>query len=104
MAPYNHETEGETLVKTEKEVKEPPLYKVFLHNDDYTTMEFVVEILLHVFSRSMEDSTAIMLNVHRKGIGLCGIYTHEVSETKMDMVHTLAQEHGFPLKCTMERE
>jgi ATP-dependent Clp protease adaptor protein ClpS len=104
MAPYNHETEGDTLVKTEKEVKEPPMYKVFLHNDDYTTMEFVVEILLHVFNKSVEDSTAIMLNVHRKGIGLCGIYTHEVSETKMDMVHTLAQEHGFPLKCTMERE
>jgi len=104
MAPYNHETEGDTLVKTEKEVKEPPMYKVFLHNDDYTTMEFVVEILLNVFNKSVEDSTAIMLNVHRKGIGLCGIYTHEVSETKMDMVHTLAQEHGFPLKCTMERE
>ena len=67
-------------------------------------MEFVVEILLHVFNKSVEDSTAIMLNVHQKGIGLCGIYTHEVSETKVDMVHTLAQEHGFPLKCTMERE
>ncbi|HEA70255.1 hypothetical protein LCGC14_1800580 [marine sediment metagenome] len=104
MAPYNHETEGDTLVKTEREVKEPPLYKVLLHNDDYTTMEFVVEILLHVFNKSVEDSTAIMLNVHQKGIGLCGVYTHEVSETKMDMVHTLAQEHGFPLKCTMERE
>ena len=104
MAPYNHQTEGDTIVRTEKEVEEPHMYKVFLHNDDYTTMEFVVEILIHVFNKSAEDSAGIMLNVHRKGIGLCGIFTQEVAETKVDMVRNLAQEHGFPLKCTMERE
>ena len=104
MAPYNHEAEGDTLLKTEKKVKEPSMYKVFLHNDDYTTMEFVVEILIHIFDKSVEDSTVIMLNVHQHGLGLCGIYIYEVAETKEDMVHTLAQENGFPLKCTMEKE
>jgi ATP-dependent Clp protease adaptor protein ClpS len=92
--------ESETGVK----VKEPSLYRVLLHNDDYTSMEFVVLVLIHVFNKSIEESTRIMLNVHNTGIGVCGVYPHEVAETKVETVHTLARENGFPLKCTMERE
>ncbi|MDX9787337.1 MAG: ATP-dependent Clp protease adapter ClpS [Desulfobacterales bacterium] len=90
----------ETL--TRERVEEPRLYKVLLHNDDYTTMEFVVDILMNVFHKSQEDAVLIMLNVHKQGIGLCGIYTFDVAETKVDLVHSLARSNGFPLKCTME--
>ncbi|MBU0986314.1 MAG: ATP-dependent Clp protease adapter ClpS [Proteobacteria bacterium] len=101
---YGPEVEEGVDSEIRDEVDEPSLYKVLLHNDDYTTMDFVVEILLFVFTKSSEEAVRIMLNVHRNGIGLCGVYTYEVSETKVDIVHALAREHGFPLKCTMERE
>ena len=96
----------EESIKTEShdKVREPSMYKVLLHNDDYTTMDFVVEILRYVFKKSETEATTIMLNVHQQGIGLCGVYTYEVAETKVDIVHTLAREKGFPLKCTMEKE
>jgi ATP-dependent Clp protease adaptor protein ClpS len=90
--------------RTRRHVKEPNLYKVLLHNDDYTTMEFVVEILMTVFNKSIEESTRIMLNVHQKGIGVCGIYTYELAETKVDTVERIARANDFPLKCSMERE
>ncbi|VTR68180.1 regulatory protein for ClpA substrate specificity (fragment) [Desulfosarcina cetonica] len=80
------------------------MYRVLLHNDDYTTMEFVVEILKYVFNKSTEAATTIMMNVHRKGVGVCGIYPHEIAETKVDTVHNLARESGFPLRCSMEQE
>lgn len=80
------------------------MYRVLLHNDDYTTMEFVVEILVHIFHKTIEDATRIMLNVHEKGIGVCGVYTFEVAETKVDTVHSIARDHGFPLKCSMEKD
>lgn len=99
----NPETEEEVVSKTEQEVEEPPMYRVLLHNDDYTTMEFVVELLMHIFKKSIEEATRIMLNVHRNGKGVCGIYTYEVAETKVAMVHELARERGFPLKSTMEK-
>ena len=102
MSQYFSETQDE--VKTDKKVKEPSLYRVLLHNDDYTTMEFVVEILMHIFHKTIEDATRIMLNVHEKGVGVCGVYTFEVSETKVDTVHNLARDHGFPLKCSMEKD
>ena len=86
------------------DLEEPPLYRVLLHNDDYTTMQFVVEVLMVVFNKSMEEATRIMLNVHEKGVGLCGIYPFEIAETKVDTVDSLARENGFPLKCSMERE
>ena len=82
----------------------PPMYKVILHNDDYTTMEFVVEILIKVFGKSLEKASIIMLNVHRQGKGICGSYTREIAETKVNTVHNLAREQGFPLKSTMEKE
>jgi len=80
------------------------MYKVILHNDDYTTMEFVVEILVSVFGKSLEKATQIMLNVHNKGKETCGIYPREIAETKVETVHNLASNKGFPLKSTMEKE
>ena len=104
MSEYNPELEEEVDSEIRDEVREPPMYRVLLHNDDYTTMDFVVEILMLVFNKSPEEAVNIMLNVHRKGIGLCGVYTYEVSETKVETVHAIAREHGFPLKCSMEKE
>ena len=104
MSEYSPETEEEVISETRDEIDEPPMYKVLLHNDDYTTMEFVVEILMLVFNKTPEEAVEIMLNVHQKGIGICGVYTYEVSETKVNTVHDLARENGFPLKCTMEEE
>jgi len=104
MNEYSPEVEEEVIYETKDEVREPSMFRVLLHNDDYTTMEFVVEILIIVFNKSPEEAVEIMLNVHRKGIGICGVYTYEVSETKVNIVHVLAQENGFPLKCTMEKE
>ncbi len=89
---------------TKEDVKEPPMFRVLLHNDDYTTMEFVVEILMAVFKKSVEEATQIMLNVHRRGIGVCGIYTREIAETKVETVIRLARDNGHPLRCTMEKE
>jgi ATP-dependent Clp protease adaptor protein ClpS len=96
--------EEEVLSETRDEVEEPPLYKVLLHNDDYTTMEFVVEVLMFVFRKPPEEATRIMLDVHRKGIGICGVYPYELAEVKVDTVENLARDSGYPLKCTMERE
>ncbi|RPJ18278.1 MAG: ATP-dependent Clp protease adaptor ClpS [Desulfobacteraceae bacterium] len=98
------EIEESALSSTKDEAKEPSMYKVLLHNDDYTTMDFVVEILITVFNKSMEDSILIMMNVHRQGIGICGFYTFEVAETKMNSVHALAGRKGFPLRCSIEKE
>jgi ATP-dependent Clp protease adaptor protein ClpS len=98
------DTEEQVRSKTREDVAEPPMYRVLLLNDDFTTMEFVVRILMRVFQKSLEDATRIMLNVHQVGVGLCGVYSHEVAETKIDQVHGLAESNGFPLKCTMEKE
>lgn len=86
-----------------EEQKNPPFYKVLLHNDDYTTMEFVVEILMVFFHKSLEEATRIMLNVHHSGTGLCGLYPREIAETKVDAVTKHARANGFPLKTTMEK-
>jgi ATP-dependent Clp protease adaptor protein ClpS len=104
MSQYESEVEESLSSETGEEVEEPPMYKVMLLNDDYTTMEFVVEILVYVFQKSSEEATRIMLNVHRSGVGVCGVYALEVAETKVETVLTLARENGFPLKCIMERE
>jgi len=105
MSDYNDpETKGDVITETRDDVTEPSMYRVLLLNDDYTTMEFVVEVLMLVFTKSVEEATQIMLNVHRIGVGLCGVYTYEVAETKVETVHALAKERGFPLKCSMEKE
>jgi len=86
------------------EYEEPPMYRVLLLNDDYTPMDFVVEILQEIFHKDRSEAERIMLNVHRKGAGLCGIYTYEIAETKVTRVRAKAKEAGFPLRCTMEPE
>ena len=91
-----------TRTRTEKKLKQPPLYRVLLHNDDYTTMEFVVHVLQSIFNHADAEATQIMLHVHRKGIGVAGVYTREVAETKIDQVHALARAHEFPLRCSMD--
>jgi ATP-dependent Clp protease adaptor protein ClpS len=88
--------------RTEEILQEPIKYKILMHNDDYTTMDFVVQVLETVFNKSPSEAVQIMLNVHRKGIGVCGIFTAEVAETKVETVHSMARQHGFPLKCSME--
>lgn len=82
----------------------PKRYKVLLHNDDYTTMEFVVHILKTVFGKTEDEAAAIMLKVHQEGTGICGVYTAEIAEAKVALVRHLARKNGFPLKCTMEEE
>ncbi len=82
----------------------PPMYKVILHNDDYTSMEFVVQILITIFGKSLEKATEIMLNVHNKGKEICGLYPRQIAETKIETVYNLATGKGFPLKSTMEKE
>jgi len=93
---------GEPDVILDEEVQEPRLYRVLLHNDDYTTMEFVIGILVEVFHKSAEQAAAIMLAVHEQGMGVCGVYPHEMAETKVATVHSRARGAGFPLKSTME--
>lgn len=95
--------QGAVATKEWVEVQEPPLYKVLLHNDDYTSMEFVVQILEVIFHKSTQEATRIMLNVHEKGIGVAGVYTREICETKIAVVHELARKNEFPLRCSMER-
>ena len=93
----------ELVVAEEKTtLKKPPLYKVLLHNDDFTTMEFVVYVLQTVFQRSESDAIHIMLKVHQEGVGVAGIYTYEVAETKAAKVIDLAQANEYPLLCTVE--
>ncbi|MGE0046952.1 MAG: ATP-dependent Clp protease adapter ClpS [Hyphomonadaceae bacterium] len=90
--------------KTRTRTKKPSLYRVLLLNDDYTPMEFVVYVLERFFNKGREDATRIMLHVHQNGVGLCGIYTFEVAETKVAQVLDLARRHEHPLQCTMEKD
>jgi len=102
MPEKNTDREGSVLTEDIIETQEPKLYKVLLHNDDYTSMEFVISILENVFHKSPPDATEIMLNVHNKGIGVAGVYTREICETKISVVHQLAKTNDFPLRCSME--
>jgi ATP-dependent Clp protease adaptor protein ClpS len=104
MAGADRQTDGEILERTKQETKKPELFKVFLLNDDYTTMDFVVEILESVFQKQPAEAFRIMMMVHTQGKGLCGVYPHEVAETKIDTVVTRARENGFPLRAAMEPE
>lgn len=97
-------TAANTVTKTKPKTKRPSLYKVLLLNDDYTPMEFVVHILERFFAKSREEAVHIMLQVHRHGVGICGIFTYEVAETKVTQVVEFARRHQHPLQCTMEKE
>jgi ATP-dependent Clp protease adaptor protein ClpS len=98
--------EGRTglVTKTRPKTKKPSLYKVLLLNDDYTPMEFVILVLEKYFGKSPEEATRIMLHVHQKGVGVCGVFTYEVAETKVTQVMDVARQNGHPLQCTMEKE
>jgi ATP-dependent Clp protease adaptor protein ClpS len=93
----------QVLTRTKAKTQKPSLYKVLLLNDDYTPMEFVVEVLRQFFNKTSEDAYTIMLHVHQRGIGVCGIYTFEVAETKVTQVMDFARKHGHPLQCTLEK-
>jgi ATP-dependent Clp protease adaptor protein ClpS len=90
--------------KTRTRTAKPALYKVLMLNDDYTPMEFVVLTLQRFFKMTIEDATRVMLHVHQRGVGVCGIFTYEVAETKVNQVIDFAREHQHPLQCTMEKE
>ncbi len=93
----------ELAVETAKpRLKRPPLYRVLLINDDYTTMEFVIQVLQNIFHMSEEKAAQIMLHVHQKGAGVCGIFTREIAESKVEQVLQYAQQNKHPLQCTME--
>lgn len=96
--------DGLVVEEARPKLKKPNLYKVLLLNDDFTPMEFVVVVLEQVFAKPREQAVQIMLHVHQKGVGVCGVYTHDIAETKVRQVMDFAQEHQHPLQCTMEPE
>ena len=92
------------VVKTKPKTKKPSMYKVLMLNDDYTPMEFVVHILERFFNKNRQEATRIMLHVHRRGVGVCGVYTYEVAETKVTQVMDFARQNQHPLQCTLEKD
>ena len=92
------------IVKSKAKTKKPSLYKVLMLNDDYTPMEFVVHVLQRFFGKSHDEATQIMLHVHQRGVGICGVYTYEIAETKVTQVVDYARKHQHPLQCTLEKE
>ena len=92
------------VIKARPKTRKPAMYKVLMLNDDYTPMEFVVHVLERFFQKSREDATRIMLHVHQHGVGVCGVFTYEVAETKVAQVIEFARRHQHPLQCTMEKE
>jgi ATP-dependent Clp protease adaptor protein ClpS len=96
--------QDKTVTGDRESLQEPPLYKVLLHNDDYTTMDFVVMILQTIFNKNTDEATRVMLNVHHQGVGIAGVYTREIAETKVALVHRIAKRNQFPLKCSLERD
>jgi len=102
MAEKDPKTGGEVLEKTRSKTARPQLFKVILHNDDYTTMQFVIEVLEAIFDKSPAEAYRIMIHVHTRGHGVCGAYPFEVAETKVVLVHERARENGYPLRASME--
>ncbi len=92
------------VVHTKPKTKKPSMYKVLMLNDDYTPMEFVVHVLERFFRKSPEEATRIMLHVHKRGVGICGVFPYEVAETKVTQVMDFARQHQHPLQCTLEKE
>jgi ATP-dependent Clp protease adaptor protein ClpS len=109
--PNKHDDDGDDgkpgsglSVKTRTRTKKPSMYKVLMLNDDYTPMDFVIHALMRFFGKSHDDAIHIMLTVHQRGVGLCGVYTFEVAETKVNQVMDLARQHQHPLQCSIEKE
>ncbi|WP_028583459.1 ATP-dependent Clp protease adapter ClpS [Desulfogranum mediterraneum] len=103
MTKEDSNLQEELLTRDRDALEEPPLYKVLLHNDDYTTMDFVVMILETIFNKDSTEATQIMLDVHHQGMGIAGVYTREIGETKIAQVHRLAKSNQYPLKCSLEK-
>ena len=101
---FDQEHESDVVTKKKKKTHKPKLYKVIFHNDDYTTMEFVVFALEHVFHKNSSEAAQIMLNVHKQGAGIVGVYTHSIAETKVAHTLELARQEGHPPMVTMEPE
>ncbi len=99
----NHDSDIDIITKSRAKTKKPDLYKVVLLNDDYTPMDFVISVLQHFFNKGNEEATSIMLEVHQKGVGIAGVFTYEVAETKVAQVSNFARQHEHPLQCTMEK-
>ncbi len=104
MPEYVSRPGGSAAVENEEKVETPRRFQVLLHNDHYTTMEFVVEVLNRVFRKPEDEAVRIMLNVHQNGIGVAGVYVKSIAETKAATVHKLAEDRGYPLKCSVEPE
>ncbi len=102
MADEKHQTDSQVAERTEQQTKEPELFQVVLLNDDYTTMDFVVQVLEDVFHRAPAEAYRIMMLVHTQGRGVAGVYPFEVAETKVAVVEAMARQHEFPLRCTLE--
>ena len=98
----DHGLDDDVKIETEKKLDEPKLYKVIIHNDHYTTMDFVVEVLVKIFHLPAAEATQIMMHVHKKGRGICGVYTYDIAVTKIKQVHQMAVERNFPLKSSYE--
>ncbi len=96
--------EIEIELRDDLDLQEPKKYNVFLLNDDFSTMEFVIDVLVRIFRKSVDEASGIMLNIHNKGKDICGTYTHEIATTKVAQVKNMAREQGFPLKAVMEEE
>lgn len=104
MPSYDPELDDAVKTESEQKLKKPSLFKVLLHNDNYTTMEFVVYVLMNVFYHAESDAIRIMFQVHQQGLGVAGVFTYEIAETKVARATTLAREFEYPLLCTMEEE
>jgi ATP-dependent Clp protease adaptor protein ClpS len=104
MADADRKTGDQVLERTKPKVKKPELFKVLLHNDDYTTMQFVIEVLEGIFHKSPAEAHRIMMHVHTQGHGVCGAHPYEVAETKVGLVHDSARSQGFPLRASLEEE
>ena len=104
MPKQSYDLDEAVVTESKTHLKKPPLYKVLIHNDDFTTMEFVVYVLETVFQLSEAEAITIMLKVHTEGVGVAGIYTYEIAETKAEKVMSLARANEFPLLCTIEED
>ncbi|MDQ5984777.1 MAG: ATP-dependent Clp protease adapter protein ClpS [Syntrophus sp. SKADARSKE-3] len=98
----HHQYDRDFAPESETDIAEPSMYRVILHNDHYTTMDFVVEVLRNIFHKTASEATKIMLDVHERGHGVCGIYTYDMAVTKVSRVHQMAKMRSFPLKCSYE--
>ena len=103
MSAVRDQREESVITDQRQEIDEPSLYKVLLHNDDYTTMDFVIMILEGIFHKSTDEATQIMLNVHNQGVGVAGIYTRDLADTKVAVVHEMARQSEYPLRCSIEQ-